>query len=314
MYRYAIEKRYHLSITVHRRCVPVLMLRSLLLAMMMASSPVLAGVGSLTVPAPDFGTAVTVAVFTPPGYGENSQRRYPLLLVNDGQDADAVALAQTVQSLVEARQIEPVIVAAVPMMPDRMATYGYSDRIAGISLPAQTRYGAVGQKAHAYSEWLVHTLIPALDARFRTRSQAVDRTVLGWSLGAVSAFSVAWNYPDHIGQAGAFSPSFWLSTEAGKPDTAIAPELIAGPSAPGRFCVYLAVGDAEETDDRDGDGINDALDDAQDVHDLLAARYGKQNIALHVLDDGQHNQGSWKRMLPDFLRWAYPVHSKEQSP
>jgi hypothetical protein len=31
----------------------------------------------------------------------------------------------------------------------------------------------------------------------------------------------------------------------------------------------------------------------------------KADAALFKLQDGVHNQASWKRMLPVFLRWAY---------
>jgi S-formylglutathione hydrolase FrmB len=94
---------------------------------------------------------------------------------------------------------------------------------------------------------------------------------------------------------------------------------------------YFAVGTAEETDDRDHDGINDALDDTRDliegwrVGDEVKAKGLRQlgysvnlehavrptraDAALAVLDGGQHNQASWARMLPGFLRWAYAVHA-----
>lgn len=262
---------------------------------------------TLALPGPGVATAVTVTVFLPPGYADDEGRRYPLLLVNDGQDAEAVALAETVSTLIAGGQIVPVIVAAVPMPADRMAAYGFSDRKRAHSLPAQTRFGPIGLQAQDYSEWVVKSLIPAIDARYRTRREASARGILGWSLGAVSAFNLAWGYPEQIGQVGAFSPSFWLSAVAEKPETAIAPALIARESAPDRFKMYIAVGGAEEHDDRDGDGIIDVVDDAQGVYRQLVARYGAKAIALRICKDGQHNPATWKRMLPDFLRWAYPV-------
>jgi predicted alpha/beta superfamily hydrolase len=40
-----------------------------------------------------------------------------------------------------------------------------------------------------------------------------------------------------------------------------------------------------------------------------ATRPSRADAALAVLDGGQHNQASWARMLPGFLRWAYAVHA-----
>jgi len=90
--------------------------------------------------------------------------------------------------------------------------------------------------------------------------------------------------------------------------------------------LFFAVGSAEETDDRDGDGINDAIDDTRDlilgygdadpkVRGLAhlgystnldhAVRATDADVALMMLDGGEHNQASWARMLPVFLEWAY---------
>ena len=45
-----------------------------------------------------------------------------------------------------------------------MAGYGLSDRAAGRSVIAPTKYGPVGTNAHAYSEWVADTLVPWIDA------------------------------------------------------------------------------------------------------------------------------------------------------
>jgi len=95
--------------------------------------------------------------------------------------------------------------------------------------------------------------------------------------------------------------------------------------------MWFAVGTAEETSDRDGNGIIDAINDVQDViegyrgPDGFHARGLKQlgytvnldyarhpsrdtNVALFLLQGGKHNQTSWKQMLPPFLLWAYGKH------
>ncbi len=40
-----------------------------------------------------------------------------------------------------------------------------------------------------------------------------------------------------------------------------------------------------------------------------AAHPTRADAALAVLEGGQHNQASWAKMLPGFLRWAYGVHA-----
>ena len=151
-------------------------------------------------------------VLTPPGYRRAGGAGYPVLYLNDGQDLEAVGLRSTLARMQRDGEIAPLIVVAIDMPKDRMAGYGLSDRGKRASVVAQTKYGPVGANAHAYSEWLAEKLVPHIDAGWNTRRETESRTLLGWSLGALNAFSVGWQYPEVFGKVGAFSPSFWLSS------------------------------------------------------------------------------------------------------
>ena len=273
---------------------------------------------------------VQVRVYLPPGYAA-ATGRYRVLYVNDGQDMDAVQLQPTLARLYARDAIGPVIVVAIHMLPDRMGSYGLSDRTAGRSLPANTRHGAVGTRAHEYSQWVANELVPAIDARYRTRTSPDARAVLGWSLGALNAFNLGWQYPELFGRIGAFSPSLWLSADNSDADavqrTRLAQAMVDRSQARTGLKLFFAVGSAEETDDRDGDGSFDALDDTRDliagygnadapkarglaqlgysINLDHAARATRADVALLLLEGGEHNQASWARMLPAFLQWAY---------
>ncbi|MCI4566809.1 alpha/beta hydrolase-fold protein [Lysobacter sp. CFH 32150] len=273
---------------------------------------------------------IRVRIWLPPGYAV-ATRRYPTLYINDGQDMEAVGLQATLERLYAGKAIQPVIVVAIDMPPDRMGAYGFSDRPNARSLVAGTRYGAVGTHAHAYSEWVAKALVPAIDARYRTRRSPDARAVLGWSLGAANAFNLAWQYPELFGHVGAFSPSFWLSADRNDADAVqrsrLAQRMVDGSHVRADLKLFFAVGTTEETDDRDGDGINDALDDTRDLMDgwhnggTLHAQglrqlgysvnldYGQHastdDAVLLSLQGGGHNQVSWARMLPTFFTWAY---------
>src|SRR5207342_3793026 len=109
-----------------------------------------------------------------------------------------------------------------------------------------------GTQAHAYSEWLAKTLVPTIDARYRTRTTPDARAVLGWSLGALNAFNLGWQYPELVARVGAFSPSFWLSAERGDAQavqrTRLAQQMVAGSTPHWGLQQYFAVGTNEETD------------------------------------------------------------------
>jgi enterochelin esterase-like enzyme len=275
---------------------------------------------------------LSVTVYLPPGYAEDSIRRYPVLYANDGQDMAAVGLQPTLARLYREQVIPPVIVVAIRMLDDRASGYGLSDRAHQRSLVGGSPIGPIGTRAQQYSEWVATALVPYVDAHYRTRKSALSRTTLGWSLGALNAFNLGWQYPDVFGQVGAFSPSFWLASDRSSAKavqhTRLAQAMVDRSHKRKGLRMWFAVGTAEETKDRDGDGINDSVDDVQDLLqgyrdsggfqvrglkqlgysiDMDAAKHPLRHVdvSLYLLPGGEHNQASWGKMLPPFLRWAY---------
>lgn len=274
---------------------------------------------------------IGITIYLPPDYARGT-RRYPVLYANDGQDMDAVGLPSTLARLYRAHAIEPVIVVAIRMLTDRASGYGLSDRATSRSLVGGSPIGPIGSRAHDYSAWVATALVPYVDAHYRTRKSSRARTMLGWSLGALNAFDIGWQYPEVFGRVGAFSPSFWLAADRSSATavqhTRLAQAMVDHGGKHAGLKMWFAVGTAEETKDRDGDGVNDTVDDVQDLlqgyrgADGFRARGLKQlgysvdmdyakhpsrkaDAALFLLQGGVHNQASWGKMLPPFLLWAY---------
>ncbi|MBB6186282.1 alpha/beta hydrolase-fold protein [Rhodanobacter sp. MP7CTX1] len=280
---------------------------------------------------------IKVAIYLPPGYEQAAAtgRRFPVLYANDGQDMPAVGLQSTLVQLYRDKAIEPVIVVAIDMLSDRASAYGLSDRATSRSIVGGSRIGPIGTRAQDYSAWVATQLLPYVDMHYRTQRSAKARTILGWSLGALNAFNLAWQYPDLFGRVGAFSPSFWLASDRTNADTIqktrLAQDVVDRSSKRVGLKLWFSVGTAEETSDRNGDGVIDAIEDVQDLIEGYRAADGFQtrglkqlgysidpdyaqhpsahiDVALLLLKDGEHNQASWKKMLPPFLLWAYGRH------
>ncbi len=298
----------------------------------------MARIETLTIPVPDLAPdGLRVRVFVPNGYNPLAEIGYPVLYLNDGQDAEAVKLQATLSELIDQGKIRPLLAVAIDMPKDRMGAYGFSDRGNQRSLISPLRVGAIGAQAHAYSEWVATQLVPIIDAHYRTRARPEARTILGWSLGGANALNLGWQYPEVFANTGAFSPSLWLSPKlddiANIQASRFAQQMIAAGAYHAGSRFFFAVGDMEETDDRDGDGVIDVLDDTRDLidgwrvageteprakglHQLghsinldHAAKGTRADASLFVLAGGKHEQASWARMLPEFLRWAYAVHA-----
>jgi enterochelin esterase-like enzyme len=284
---------------------------------------------------------IKLTVYLPPGYAEKSAVgvRYPVLYANDGQDMAAVGLRDTLAALYADHAIEPVIVVAIDMLADRASGYGLSDRARKRSVVGGSRIGPIGSRAYEYSDWVATQLVPYIDTHYRTRASADGRTVLGWSLGGLNAFNLGWEYPGVFGQVGAFSPSFWLAADRSSAQTVESTRLAqamvnrAEGRNPVRF--WFSVGGREEVNDRNGNGVIDAVEDVQDLINGYHAADGSMlrglrdlgyridmegaqpaaraaDVAFYLLPDGEHNQATWKRVLPTFLRWAYGTGSDQQ--
>lgn len=261
----------------------------------------LATIEVVTIPdvaATALGNTRDVLVYLPPDYDAQAPRTYPVLYVNDGQDREQFKLRETLARMIARREMQPTIVVAVPTNGQRLHEYGTA-----IAPNSQ----GLGELAPAFTDFFVRELVPLINANFRTRGPAL---ICGVSLGGLSAFDLHWNFPDLFGTVGVFSGSFWW--RAAEDETAVPPgQLIAhemvrrGPWRPGqRF--WFEAGTRDEVDDRDGNGVIDAIQDTTElVDELVALGYARgEDVVYFEAEGGRHNYETWSEVLPVFLRWA----------
>lgn len=141
----------------------------------------------------------TVRVFLPPGYTENTEKRYPTLYVLDGANVflpeEAFsgvdwALDDTLDQLDALNLVDKVIVVAVYSVPDER----------------EEEYTAPGYRA--FARHLVEDIVPAIDASYRTLTGPHDRAIMGSSLGGVASLHVVWSHPQVIGMCACLSSTF----------------------------------------------------------------------------------------------------------
>ena len=162
--------------------------------------------GNLPVPAP-FQTR-RIAALLPAGY-ERSQRRYPVLYLQDGQNLfDEYSpygnweLDKRLAWLAE-RGLGDFIVVAIDHAADK--------RIKEYAPPHKTRI-ARGQ-ADAYGRFVVEHLKPLIDRTYRTDPSRDATAIGGSSLGALAALQVGMNHPDVFARLMLLSPSIWVDPE-----------------------------------------------------------------------------------------------------
>ena len=245
-----------------------------------------------------------VTVFLPPDYATQPQRHYKVLYVNDGQDMPAVQMADTLTRLIGQGAIEPLIVVAVHATRDRLQEYG----TAGIP-----NARGLGRKARKYSFFLLDELLPYINRRFRTLPGPVNTAVMGFSLGGLMAFDLAWNHPDVFGAVGAFSGSFWWRTDDAdthaRQESRIMHRRVRDTENPGYLRMWFQAGTADEKEDRDHNGVIDAIQDTTELMDELELKGFRRGLDMMYVqvEGGEHNQATWGCALPYFLQWAFPA-------
>lgn len=226
---------------------------------------------------------------------------FNLLLLNDGQDIDQLRVKIIVDSLFRKKLIQPLVVVGVSAF-DRMKEYGVS------GFPD---YQSNGTSSEKYGNFIINELLPFIKKKAGVR-KFNSISIAGCSLGALSAFDIAWDNADKIDKVGALSGSFWFrDKEATDPaysddkNRIIINKIRSSRKRP-HLKYWFYAGGSEETADRDKDGIIDVIDDTKDLVDLIKKKNvcPPQDIVYTEVKDGQHNYDSWSKVFPAFLIWA----------
>jgi enterochelin esterase family protein len=142
-------------------------------------------VDTLSLQSAAFGEDRLIRIYLPAGFVRD--RRYPLLIVHDGDDFVAHAgLATILDNLIHCGDIPPVI-AALTQAHDRIAEYTGSSR---------------------HEEFVVQDLLRILRARLPLREDPAGVVLVGASLGAVASLSTAWHQGGTVGGLILLSGSF----------------------------------------------------------------------------------------------------------
>ncbi len=263
---------------------------------------------TVQVAAAQLGGQRALTVYLPPDYEDTPARAWPLLLVHDGQEMDAWKLTDALARHHAAGGDTPVV-AALAAGPERLDDYG----TAGIP-----NVHGQGARAAQFQSFVTDIVLPRLHHRYRLRRGPAHTAVIGASLGGLSAFDLAWRRPQVFGIIGAFSGSFWWRTDnagvAAQQATRIPHRRVRTTEAAPTLRLWFQAGTNDETADRDGNGVIDAIQDTTELIDELVAkglRRGREVVYLEI-PGGEHQPATWARALPEFLAWAFPPKTSHE--
>jgi len=228
-----------------------------------------------TVQSTAFGGPRTVKVYVPARYRDS--RRYPLLVVHDGDDFLRYAGLQTVlDNLIHRLEIPPMICALISSA-NRLEEYANSE---------------------AHARFLVDDLLPDLASRYSLHEDPGSRGLLGASFGAIASLSAAWRHPGVFHRLCLLSGSF-LFTDIGRHEGGPAFDPVVefmnafrrDPGKPARQ-VFMACGIYEPM---------------IYYNRSMVPVFQNTGMRLRFVEAGDgHNWENWRDRLREGLSWLFP--------
>ncbi len=226
-----------------------------------------------------------------------------LLLVNDGQDLVSMHFENIIGSLSQQNLLRPLLVVGIHCGEDRRNEYG---------MQAALDFKGRGSKAAQYSRFIFEELLPTIYKTFPGQPFH-NRSFAGFSLGALSALDIVWNNPEVFSRVGLFSGSlWWRSKDKSATDfNESRDRLMHNQVRKGHYVVgmkfFFQCGEADESEDRNNNGVIDSIDDTIDLMRELLAKGYLEGPDMHYLQmkDGKHDVPTWARAWPEFLIWGW---------
>lgn len=232
-----------------------------------------------------------------------------LLLVNDGQDLEAMGFDKMIGYLTETDQITPLLVAGIHAGEDRLNEYG---------MQVGPDFKGRGTKGAVYQRFIIEELLPFIYSRYKITAFK-ERAFAGFSLGGLSAMDIVWNNPEVFSKVGVFSGSLWWRSKDkdardynGDKHRMMHCQVREGQYRPGQQ-FFFQCGGLDETEDRNRNGVIDSIDDTIDLmRELLQKGYkeGRDMYYLQLLK-GKHDVPTWAKALPVFLKWGWRGRGEE---
>ncbi|MEL6362416.1 MAG: alpha/beta hydrolase-fold protein [Pseudomonadota bacterium] len=165
-----------------------------------------------------------IDIWLPPGYEDNSNKRYPVVYMHDGQnlfDPSSTpygewGVDEAMTRLIDDGVVRPAIIVGVWNSPKRFQEYMPRKALEKPNVETGVdRYGPFSVEdiiSDRYLKFLVNELKPFIDDHYRTRTSRQDTFAMGSSMGGlISAYALS-EYPDVFSGAGCVS-THWPAGE-----------------------------------------------------------------------------------------------------
>jgi len=231
-------------------------------------------------------------VYTPPGYAEQTARRFPVLYLHDGQNLfDGTTsfipgqdwhVGQTADACINSRAVEPLIIVGM---------YNTKARVREYTPTPVPKLG--GGRADRYARFLVEEVKPFVEREYRVLPGVRDTGIGGSSLGGLVSLYLGLKHPSIFGKIAALSPSVWWNQ-------LFIHRFVGATSVARRPRIWLDIGT------REGARMVAYVERFRDI--LLQKGWRlEQDLHYERVEGAEHNEAAWAQRVGPFLQFLYPA-------
>ena len=226
-------------------------------------------------------------VYLPPDYYETS-KKYPVIYMHDGQN-----LFDNATSFIGEWEVDETLNKLFNKTGKGFIVVGIEnageERINEYTPWKHEKYG--GGKGEIYINFIVNTIKPYIDSKYRTKKSAKHTGLMGSSLGGLISYYGGLKYPNTFGKIGALSTSFWFSNKV--------EEFTKEYGNTKNVKLFLLVGEKE------GEEMVFGTEKTKKL--ILETGFKSKNIKSKIAPEGNHNEAFWKSEFLEVVKWLYTI-------
>ncbi len=238
----------------------------------------------------------TLAVYLPPGYDDNPDKRYPVLYMQDGQNLYDTATSfagvewnvdETAERLINDGKIEPVIIVGINNSPDRTEEY----------TPLQASESDPVARGVYYGWFVAYEVKRFIDSTYRTMPDREHTAIAGSSLGGLIALDTARAHNDVFGVCAAISPALWSAEGELLSQWTADHDWMSGT----RFWIDMGEGETEDYPAGEAVPHLQTLASTMQSAGLVKGRDYQET----VFDGEDKNEAAWSKRFGEVLTYLY---------
>jgi len=236
-----------------------------------------------------------IRVLLPEGY-ENSNQKYPVLYMHDGQNlfedetsygGHSWGIDETLKDL----KLDQMIVVGIDNSELRLFEYSPWKSVPEVKKITAIDTGGLGD---IYADFVVNQVKPFIDQTYRTLADYEHTMIAGSSMGAYISTYIGVKYPNVFSVIGVFSLASWFN----EPDFL---NFLNSSFIDPNQRYFISIGKKESSDESNPTFSEIYLNNSRNLKRLLESK----NVSdiFYIETDDKHNELAWRKVFKEFVLW-----------